>query len=174
MNILHGLTGSVATTVANKFGNSYRELGHKSKVIRTFYAERFEEVGYWAFDQHHEDADEWHEYAENKTVLHIELIKWADVFVIAPCSANTLAKIANGLCDNLLTCCARAWNFEKKFVIAPSMNCNMYNHPTTKEHLDKIKSWGIIVVPPVEKKLFCGDIGIGAMENIEEIIKYLC
>ena len=173
MNILHGLTGSVAVTVAEKFGTSYKDKGYQSKVIRTSSAERFEGVGIRTFDKRYEDEDEWYEYSHNGDVLHIDLIKWADVFVIAPCSANTLAKIANGLCDNLLTCCARAWDFKKKFIIAPACNTLMYSHPITQEHLDKIKSWGIIVVPPVEKKLFCGDIGIGAMENVEEILKHI-
>lgn len=173
MNILHGLTGSVATTVAHKFGESYQKRGFKSKVITTSHSENFE-ASKWAFDFNFDDSDEWREYRNNSTVLHIDLTKWANVFVIAPCSANTLAKIANGLCDNLLTCCARAWDFKKKFIIAPSMNSKMWNHPVTQEHLDMIKSWGIIVVPPVEKKLFCGDVGIGAMEDVEKIIENFC
>lgn len=169
MNILHGLTGSVATTVADKFDLVYKTKGFNSKYVGTDSARNFEHK----IKEVYSDKSEWGFYYMSNKVLHIDLIKWADVFIIAPCSANTLAKIANGLCDNLLTCCARAWDFKKKFIIAPACNTLMYSHPITQEHLDKVKSWGIIVVPPVEKKLFCGDIGIGAMENVEEILKHI-
>jgi len=64
-------------------------------------------------------------------VLHIDLAKWADIFVIAPCSANTLAKLAYGICDNLLTSVARAWDADRPLVIAPAMNTHMWTHPHT-------------------------------------------
>ena len=180
MNILHGLTGSVASTVVDKFKKPYEN--HSIKFISTESSKHFNPPYYMltSYDMkqdgqlrfgHFDDEDEWAMYEKESKVLHIELVKWADVFVIAPCSANTLAKIANGICDNLLTCVARAWDFEKKFVIAVAMNTKMWEHPITKEHLDKVKSWGIEVVDPVEKTLFCGDIGVGAMANIEDIVK---
>lgn len=172
MNILHGLTGSVATKVAGKFGDSYRELGYKSRVVSTFYADRFD-AALWKFDERFIDSDEWLSYGDNGAVLHIELVKWADALVIAPLSANTLAKLANGLCDNLLTCVARAWDFNKPFVVAPACNTLMWEHPITQEHIDKISSWGIKIVPPIEKTLFCGDVGIGAMEDVEKIMNLL-
>ena len=109
-------------------------------------------------------------------VIHIELVKWADVFVIAPCSANTLAKISNGICDNLLTCCARAWDLNDWFkclVVAPAMNTNMWSHPCTQEHLNRLRGWGIKVVEPVMKKLYCGDIGIGALAHLDDIFNEL-
>jgi phosphopantothenoylcysteine decarboxylase len=179
MNILHGLTGSVAATIIDKFQKPYEE--YSVKFVLTESAKKFYPPYYMltTYDPkmdgqlqygHFDDSDEWNMYEKESKVLHIELVKWADVFVIAPCSANTLAKIANGICDNLLTCVARAWDFEKKFIIAPSMNVKMWEHPITKEHTDTIKSWGITVINPVEKKLFCGDYGMGAMTNIKDIV----
>lgn len=172
MSILHGLTGSVATKIAGKFGDSYRELGYESRVVSTFYADRFD-AALWKFDERFIDSDEWLSYGNNGAVLHIDLVKWADALVVAPLSANTLAKLANGLCDNLLTCVARAWDFNKPFIVAPAMNTNMWNHPITQDHIEKIKKWGIKVINPVEKKLFCGDVGVGAMEDVEKITNEL-
>ncbi len=171
MNILHGLTGSVACTLAEKIAIAYEKEGWISECIYTKSVSNFEDVGWWKFKDNYIDQNEWWDYSDKKTVLHIELVKKSDVFVIAPLSANTLAKIANGICDNLLTCVARAWDFEKPFIVAPAMNSKMWNHPITEEHVKKLRSWGISVLEPVEKTLYCGDTGIGAMTNIEHIIR---
>lgn len=110
------------------------------------------------------DDEEWSTWKKlNDGVLHIELRKWADVMIIAPLSANTLAKIAGGLCDNLLTCIVRAWDYSKPLYIAPAMNTLMWNNPFTKWHIDLISQLGVIMVPPVTKRLACGDYGDGAM-----------
>jgi phosphopantothenoylcysteine synthetase/decarboxylase len=119
------------------------------------------------------DHDEWREWGEKgDPVMHVELVKWADVFVLAPLSANTLAKIANGLCDNLLTCVFRAWDFKdtaKRVFIAPAMNTKMWESPFTERHLRLARELGVVVVPPIEKHLACGDFGIGAMAEISTI-----
>jgi phosphopantothenoylcysteine decarboxylase len=95
--------------------------------------------------------------------------------VIAPLSANTLAKMANGLCDNLLvcrlhhplliyilqTCVVRAWDFKKPLIVAPAMNTLMWDHPFTEKHLKELTSLGVIVISPIEKLLACGDKGKG-------------
>jgi len=115
------------------------------------------------------DEDEWQKW-EIKEVLHIQLRNWADIFLISPLDANTLGKLAAGICDNLLTCVARAWNLlSKPIVICPAMNTQMWLHPVTQESLEKLKSWGYIVIPPISKKLACGDYGVGGMETVEVI-----
>lgn len=116
------------------------------------------------------DDDEWSTWKKiGDEVLHIELRKWADILVIAPLSANTLAKIAGGLCDNLLTCIVRAWDYSKPLFVAPAMNTLMWNNPFTERHLQTINQLGIILIPPVTKRLACGDYGNGAMAETSQI-----
>lgn len=173
MNILHGFTGSIATTLLSKFRQEYyTDKNISNRFIFTGSSLNFINLDdlWFSESEIYDDESEWENYRYSKKVLHVDLVKWADVFVIAPLSANTLAKLANGICDNLLTCVARAWDFKKLFVVAPAMNTNMWTHPVTKEHLEKLKSWGIEIVEPVEKTLFCGDTGIGAMAHVDDII----
>jgi phosphopantothenoylcysteine decarboxylase len=136
------------------------------------------------------DACEWASLGAagvvDAAVPHIELRRWADLLIIAPCSANTLARIAGGAADNLLTCVARAWPFAgaegggggggggprraaKPVLLAPAMNTAMWEHPVTAQHLRAVEGWGFTVVPPVEKRLACGDVGVGAMAAAEDI-----
>ena len=174
MNVLHGLTGSVATSLYPKINETYNTIRRESKkylyhlYVSTKNSKSFADL---SGANMRTDVDEWEYYRQYKSVLHINLVKWADVFVIAPLSANTLAKIANGICDNLLTCVARAWDFQKPFIVAPAMNTKMWTHPITEEHVKKLRSWGITVLEPIEKTLYCGDTGIGAMANIDDIIR---
>ena len=121
------------------------------------------------------DEDEWRSRGkEEKDPLHVELAEWADMMLVAPLSANTLAKVANGMCDNLVTCVARAWDFkgapdnlEKPLVVAPAMNTCMWEHPITEKQLKALDDLGVWVVPPQSKTLACGDVGMGAMASTD-------
>lgn len=112
------------------------------------------------------DKDEWAAWtAREDPVLHIELRKLSSLLLIAPLSANTLGKIANGLCDNLLTSVARCWDTKRQpFAVAPAMNTLMYEHPITEHQLkflsDTLK---VRVLPTAFKRLMCGDEGYGAL-----------
>lgn len=119
------------------------------------------------------DDDEWQGYRDvaQDSVVHIELRKWADIVVVAPCSANTLSKIALGLCDNLATCLMRGWSPEKPVVLAPAMNTVMWEHPTNTSYLDRLQSWGYKIVPPASKLLACGDVGRGALASVPEVVE---
>ncbi|KAK9458310.1 flavoprotein [Dipodascopsis uninucleata] len=122
------------------------------------------------------DSDEWKDWSKRTDpIVHIELRRWAHLLLVAPLSANTLAKIANGLCDNLLTSIIRAWNPAVPIYLAPAMNTYMYTHPLTKIHLQVIKDhmdW-ITVLKPVEKVLACGDIGMGGMREWSDIVEII-
>nr|XP_014123126.1 phosphopantothenoylcysteine decarboxylase isoform X3 [Zonotrichia albicollis] len=104
-------------------------------------------------------------------VLHIELRRWADLMVVAPLDANTLAKVANGICDNLLTCVIRAWDLSKPLLFCPAMNTAMWEHPITARHVEQLKAFGYTEIPCVVKKLVCGDEGRGAMAEVWTIVE---
>ncbi|CCI39624.1 unnamed protein product [Albugo candida] len=109
----------------------------------------------------YQDQDEWESWTEvGHPVLHIQLKDWADLILLAPLSANTLAKVAHGLADNLLTCITRAWPATKPSVIAPAMNTDMWDHPFTSQHLRVLtEELHYVLIPPVRKKLACGVVG---------------
>ncbi|VDB90203.1 unnamed protein product [Peniophora sp. CBMAI 1063] len=118
------------------------------------------------------DEDEWlSDYKIGDPILHIELRRWADVVLVAPCSANTLAKIAGGLCDNLATSLLRALSPDTPTFLYPAMNTLMYQHPLTSRHLAIIRDViGYTVVGPISKGLACGDVGVGAMVEWRDIV----
>ncbi|KAJ6650576.1 hypothetical protein lerEdw1_005938 [Lerista edwardsae] len=104
----------------------------------------------------------WLELWKGRTdpVLHIDLRRWADLMLVAPLDANTLAKIANGLCDNLLTCVVRAWDLRKPLLFCPAMNTAMWEHPITAQQVERLRGFGYVEIPCVVKKLVCGDEGL--------------
>lgn len=117
------------------------------------------------------EEDEWKDWKSVKDpILHIELRRWADLMVIAPLDANTLAKLANGICDNLLTCIVRAWDLKRPLLFAPAMNTFMWDHPLTGRQIDTLKSFGYKEIPCIRKKLACGDDGFGAMAEVSTIV----
>ncbi|XP_030442819.1 probable phosphopantothenoylcysteine decarboxylase [Syzygium oleosum] len=120
------------------------------------------------------DKDELSSWSKlGDPILHVELRQWADILLIAPLSANTLAKIAGGLCDNLLTCIVRAWDYTKPFFVAPSMNAFLWRNPFTERHLMSLDELGIALIPPISTS-HMGDHQTGAMaplSTIESAIK---
>ena len=134
----------------------------------------------------HTADDEWKGWNRlGDPVLHIDLRDWADMAIVAPLSAHTLAKFATGLSDDTLSCCIRAWDFGhgkrpgKPLILAPAMNTAMWEHPLTQSQLNTIKTFwnlnrqgenGIIIVEPQSKKLACGEIGTGALASVSDIL----
>jgi phosphopantothenoylcysteine decarboxylase len=136
-----------------------------TKPAQSFFSEQ--ELGVRVY----QNEDEWEKrWQRGDAVLHIELRRWADIMVIAPLSANTLAKISNGLCDNLLSTVVRCWSFSSNpLLLAPAMNTLMWDSPFTSKQLGALQEMGATTIPPVAKKLACGDEGMGAMASVEEI-----
>src|SRR5262245_32110911 len=200
-NVLLGVTGSVAAVRVPALVDAFTAAGHAVKVVATNAATYFfDPAPLRASGVLILDEDEWpgrdsgERYSRGDEVLHIELRKWADVFAIAPLDANTLAKLAVGLCDNCLTCVWRAWDTTKPVVLAPAMNTFMWEHPFTRRHLKAIavdagaahlpmhlddaqliaqindRSKTLRIVSPVVKTLACGDMGIGGLAEVAEIV----
>ena len=203
VNVILGMTGSVASIKAGELitklaydDRIHAAVGHEDtavnslKVVATKAAKHFFNWEELKKDlsspsvsiEFHSDEEEWRDWKKvGDPVLHIELRRWADILVIAPCSANTLAKLANGLCDDLLSCIVRAWDFKdpnKRLVIAPAMNTMMWESPFTQKHLETLVELGggtmddqkrVQIIGPVEKTLACGDVGNGAMASPEDI-----
>ncbi|KAK4873372.1 hypothetical protein RN001_015401 [Aquatica leii] len=180
VNILIGCSGSVATIKLPVLVKSLRELQPNTFkdiqiiVVTTERAKHFFNVEELVGTKLYDDSDEWNAWQQRgDPVLHIDLGKWADVFVIAPLDANTLAKIANGMCDNLLTCVARAWDVSKPLLFCPAMNTRMYTHPLTMGQISLLESWGYKLVPVVNKTLMCGEVGDGGMAEVPTIIEFV-
>ena len=203
--VLLGITGSVAAIRAPALTRQLLEDGHEVKAVATRAASYFfdpAEFGRDAskpanFDQDRLvlDEDEWpgERYQRDQAVLHIELRRWADILVVAPLDANTLAKMAHGLSDNCLTCVWRAWDWARPVVLAPAMNTLMWEHPLTRRHLlqlggdlagalpppaasaEEAIAWihsatpRLRVVGPQSKKLACGDVGMGGLAEVADI-----
>lgn len=138
-------------------------------------------------DAVYQDEDEWIEpWKRDTKILHIELRKWAHLLIIAPLSANTLAKISCGFADNLLTSVIRAWDTNPinpnraHIIVAPSMNSCMWDHPITTKQIRLLEEeWGVNgvnpngwfeVLWPQVKKLACGDVGQGGMCAWQDIV----
>lgn len=181
-NILLGVTGSVAAIYTPELFADLVQAGHAVKIVATRAALYFFDPAAIASENGQRnknvlilDEDEWpgERYQRGDPVLHIELRRWADLLLIAPCDANTLAKFALGLTDNCLTCVYRAWDLARPIVIAPAMNTLMWEHPVTARHLAQIQSdlrGALHVVPPISKKLACEDVGVGAMAERSGIL----
>ena len=176
--ILLGLTGSVATVLYEKLVEKLQSIGDVS-VVLTENAEHFvpntfdgvkvfREQKEWQWFRDGKLTDKWR---RNDPILHINLRDKYSAFVIAPCSLNTLAKLSAGICDNLLTSIARAWDFNRPIIVAPAGNTHMWNHPVTEQNINMLCSWGYTIVNPQSKMLACGTEGMGALADIDEIVK---
>lgn len=201
--IVYGATGSVASIKFWKLLKKLQEFAdvkavftdkgeffankartHNGSELRPFFYELNWEQNKRLTDCIIFEQDEWSWDKIGDPIPHIDLRDWADIMVIAPLSANTMAKMANGICDNLLTSIYRAWPLlEKPIVVAPAMNTQMWKHPITREHLDKLRSFQFMyhgmknhvdffrVIQPVESNLACGTKGIGAMASLDRIVE---
>lgn len=112
-------------------------------------------------------------FKNGKMMSHINLVKWADIMILAPATASTINSMRSGLGDNLLLSLFLAHDWKKPYIIAPAMNTKMWTHPATKKSLKQLVEWGAIVLEPNTGDLACGDYGPGRMVEPKEIIYHL-
>lgn len=177
MKILLGVTGSISAYRALDICRGLAKDGHEVKVILSRGAEEFVQYktfNYLGAQKVFRATDDFNiEVQAHTNVLHIDLSKWCDKLVIAPASANTIAKFSNGFCDDLLSSVFLALG-GKDCIIFPAMNTKMLTHPNTQRNLDNLnKLTNVFIHPTDEGKLACGDTGSGKLpkpEMISEII----
>ena len=102
---------------------------------------------------------------------HVDLGGWADLFLVAPATATTVAKMAIGLCDNLVT--TSYLSAKCPVMVAPAMDMDMFEHPALQENLDKLRSFGNLIIEPASGELASGLIGTGRMEEPEQILRII-
>ncbi|MCS6831585.1 MAG: bifunctional phosphopantothenoylcysteine decarboxylase/phosphopantothenate--cysteine ligase CoaBC, partial [bacterium] len=167
-HILLGVTGSIAAYKAADIASKLTQAGAEVDVVLTEHARRFvTEVTFRAITRRPVLIDLFDE-PEERQIAHIHLAKRADVLLIAPATANILAKLAVGIADDLLTTLALAT--QAKVVIAPAMNTVMWQHPATQHNVKILEERGATFVYPVEGMLACGDVGAGKLADTPIIL----
>ena len=161
-----GVTGSIAIYKTLELIRLFIKSGAKVRVVMSESSKEFiSPLTFEAISQNIVLTKESESWANDNN--HIGLAKWADIFIIAPASANSINKMALGIADNLLLETILAYN--KPLIIAPSANTNMYLNPNTQGSLKKLKVFGHIIIEPQDKLLACNDKGVGALAEPLEI-----
>ncbi len=167
--IVLGVTGSIASYKAAELVSGLIKKGYDVSVVMTEEAVKFITPltfqtlsGNKVYSGMFEIPEEW-------DAKHVSLAKRAGVIVIAPATANIIGKLAGGICDDLLTCTVTA--SKAPVLIAPAMNDAMYNNEIVQENIAKLKRIGYQFVGPKTGRLACGDIAIGCLADIEDIVK---
>ncbi len=166
--IILGVTGSIAAYKAALLVRLLKKSGAEVRVIMTPGARDFITPLTLATLSGNPVLSEFTEGNEGVWNNHVDLGLWADLLVIAPASANELAKMANGLCDNLLM--ATYLSARCKVLFAPAMDLDMYKHPATQTNIKRLQSFGNIMVEPAVGELASGLVGQGRMAEPEELV----
>lgn len=169
--ILLGVSGGIAAYKIPMLVRLLTKEGNEVKIVASNSALNFvSELTLQTLSKHRVYTDMFLPYEEN-TTEHISLSEWADVFIVAPATANIIGKYANGIADDALSTVLLA--FEKKVFFAPAMNTAMYNNPAVRNNLNILLNRGIEIIEGEEGELACGSVGKGRMAEIEQIYKHI-
>lgn len=166
-NILLGISGSISAYKSLDLIRKLQDQGANVRVVMTRSAQSFVTPLSAAILSNH-DVTTDNNFNKNYTVNHIAISKWPDLIIIAPATANILAKLSSGISDDVLSAICLATN--STIAISPSMNTNMYLASATQENLKKLNARGILCWGPEYGIQACGDCGLGRMLNISELL----
>lgn len=169
--ILLGVTGSISAYKAVYLVRILVKQGADVRVVLTNGAKDFVTALTFSTVSKNEVYSDFYDADSGVWANHIELALWADIILIAPASANEIAKMANGICDNLLT--AIYLSARSKVIFAPAMDLDMYAHHATQENIKKLISFGNLMIEPSTGELASGLVGKGRLAEPEEIVNYL-
>ncbi len=166
--VVLGVTGGVAAYRAIDITRTLVHGGHRVHVVMTRAAERFVGAASFAALSGNPVGQRVMGPAQLPDYVHLDLGRAADVFLIAPATAHTLARMAHGFADDLLTAAVLA--YDGPVVVAPAMNTRMWEHPATRANLATLRERGIVVVDPLEGLLADGDVGAGRLADTADIV----
>ena len=170
-NIVVGVTGGIAAYKAVEIVSRLKKLGANVDVIMTDGATKFvTPLTFQSLSQNHVTVDLFKE-PKVWEIEHISLAQKADMFIIAPATANIIGKVANGIADDMISTTILAT--KAKVVFAPAMNTNMYTNLIFKENMKKLKKFGYEFIKPASGRLACGTYGEGKMAEPATIVKYI-
>lgn len=168
-NILLGVTGSVAAYKAAEIASLLIKKDCNVDVIMTKSAQEFiRPLTFQSLTKNRVYIDTFEEFTPSE-IKHISLAKKVDLCIIAPATANIIGKLANGIADDMLSTVVMAMQ-NKPIYIAPAMNTGMYENPIVQENMKKLSSYGYEFIEPKESMLACGDLGKGALQDVNVIV----
>jgi phosphopantothenoylcysteine synthetase/decarboxylase len=163
------ITGSIAAYKAAYLASALVQKDYEVQVLLTEAAEKF--VGKATFEGltgRVAISDMWE---RGRNMEHIDLAKWADLFLLAPATANTINRLATGMADDLIGSLFLANNFNKPYWIAPAMNTGMFQHPATQSSMKQLRDWGAFIFETDVGRLACGDTGEGKFIEPDRIVE---
>ncbi len=167
--IVLGVTGSIAAYKAAELASQLTKQGCDIHVVMTADALHFITPLVFKTLSRHPVVTDLYDEEEGWKPAHIELADAADLLLVAPATANTIAKLAHGLANDALSCVALALNARAKILVAPAMNGKMWLHPATQQNVAALKARGVEFIGPEEGLLSCGYEGLGRLWPVEKV-----
>lgn len=171
--ILLGVSGSIAAYKAADLCSQLGKQGAEVHVVLTPHAREFVGVPTFRALTRHPVLSDIFDEPNIERIAHIELAQSADVVLVAPATANVLAKMAHGIADDMLTTCLLATPQTTPLAVAPAMNTQMWNHPATQANLRLLEARGVHIIAPGMGLLACQDVGEGKLAEVERILETL-